>query len=191
MMYSYTKGELSQLMTLRKKDALDRLQEMNGTEAILVGLQTSPKTGLSDTEAELERRRTIFGRNHIESDPPKWFVALALEALSDKFLLTLIGAATLEIVLGLTVSEQKSTAWVEGAAILVAVAVVVLVTAFNEWTRERQFRGLQKRMASTQRYIYIYAHIVLFDTRPVTVCHVVRYFHIISRNVFRISKYLQ
>ena len=150
--FGYTKDELSQLMTLRKKDALDRLQEMGGTEAIVRGLQTNPTTGLSDSEAELEGRRTVYGRNHIESDPPKWFIALALDALSDKVLLILIGAAILEIVLGLTVSEHKDTAWVEGAAILVAVSVVVLVTAFNDWTKERQFRGLQTKLESTQRY---------------------------------------
>ena len=149
--YGHTKDELSQLMSLRKKDALDRLEEMGGTEAILEALQTNPKSGLSDTEADLERRRTVFGRNYIESDPPKWFIALALDALSDKVLLILIGAAILEIVLGLTVSEHKDTAWVEGAAILVAVAVVVLVTAFNDWSKERQFRGLQKKLESTQR----------------------------------------
>ncbi|KAL5475276.1 hypothetical protein EMCRGX_G027356 [Ephydatia muelleri] len=150
--FGYTKDELSQLMTLRKKDALDRLQEMGGTEAIVRGLQTNPTTGLSDSEAELEGRRTVYGRNHIESDPPKWFIALALDALSDKVLLILIGAAILEIVLGLTVSEHKHTAWVEGAAILVAVSVVVLVTAFNDWTKERQFRGLQTKLESTQRF---------------------------------------
>eukprot|EP00731_Ephydatia_muelleri_P021863 Em0014g454a len=150
--FGYSKDELSQLMTLRKKDALDRLQEMGGTEAIVRGLQTNPTTGLSDSEAELEGRRTVYGRNHIESDPPKWFIALALDALSDKVLLILIGAAILEIVLGLTVSEHKDTAWVEGAAILVAVSVVVLVTAFNDWTKERQFRGLQTKLESTQRF---------------------------------------
>ncbi|CAF5007623.1 unnamed protein product, partial [Rotaria sp. Silwood1] len=34
--------------------------------------------------------------------------------------------------------------WIEGVAILVAVLVVVFVTAFNDWRKERQFRGLQK-----------------------------------------------
>ena len=150
--FGYTKDELSQLMTLRKKDALDRLQEMGGTDAIVRGLQTNPTTGLSDSEAELEGRRTVYGRNHIESDPPKWFIALALDALSDKVLLILIGAAILEMILGFTVSQHKDTAWVEGAAILVAVLVVVLVTAFNDWTKERQFRGLQTKLESTQRY---------------------------------------
>lgn len=33
-------------------------------------------------------------------------------------------------------------------AILIAVLVVVFVTAFNDWRKEQQFRGLQKRIES-------------------------------------------
>jgi Ca2+ transporting ATPase len=36
--------------------------------------------------------------------------------------------------------------WIEGVAIFVAVFVVVFVTAFNDWRKERQFRGLQERI---------------------------------------------
>nr|ACC43965.1 plasma membrane calcium-dependent ATPase [Philodina roseola] len=41
--------------------------------------------------------------------------------------------------------------WVEGVAILVAVLVVVLVTAFNDWRKERQFRGLQNKIEKDQQ----------------------------------------
>lgn len=37
--------------------------------------------------------------------------------------------------------------WIEGVAILLSVACVVLVTASNDWSKERQFRGLQGRLA--------------------------------------------
>jgi magnesium-transporting ATPase (P-type) len=36
--------------------------------------------------------------------------------------------------------------WIEGIAILVAVLVVVFVTAINDWRKERQFRGLQSKV---------------------------------------------
>ena len=41
-------------------------------------------------------------------------------------------------------SEQEA-GWIEGAAILISVVVVVLVTAANDYTKEKQFRGLQVR----------------------------------------------
>lgn len=42
--------------------------------------------------------------------------------------------------------------WIEGAAIIIAVIVVVLVTAFNDWTKERQFRGLQSKIELDQKF---------------------------------------
>ena len=66
----------------------------------------------------------------------------------DKTLIILIIAALVSLVLGVTVEEQKNIAWIEGAAILAAVAIVVLVTAIQDWTKERQFRGLQNKLVT-------------------------------------------
>ena len=35
--------------------------------------------------------------------------------------------------------------WVEGVAILIAVAIVVLVGSLNDWQKERQFRALNEK----------------------------------------------
>lgn len=37
-------------------------------------------------------------------------------------------------------------------AILVAVLVVVLVTAFNDWSKEKQFRGLQSKIEHEHKF---------------------------------------
>lgn len=37
-------------------------------------------------------------------------------------------------------------------AIFVSVIVVVLVTAFNDWSKERQFRGLQGKIKGEHKY---------------------------------------
>ena len=51
-------------------------------------------------------------------------------------------------------SESKAE-WIEGIAILVAVVVVVLVTAFNDWRKERQFRGLQNKIEHEHKFATI------------------------------------
>lgn len=43
-------------------------------------------------------------------------------------------------------ASSDNLEWVEGAAILIAVIVVVFVTAFNDWRKEKQFRGLKDRI---------------------------------------------
>lgn len=37
--------------------------------------------------------------------------------------------------------SEHEAGWIEGVAILISVVVVVLVTALNDYTKERQFRG--------------------------------------------------
>ena len=51
--------------------------------------------------------------------------------------------------------EDESHGYIEGAAILIAVVIVVLVTAFNDWSKEKQFRGLQDRIEGEQTFSVI------------------------------------
>ena len=41
--------------------------------------------------------------------------------------------------------------WIEGMAILITVIAIVLVTSFNDWSKERQFRGLKSKIDSEQK----------------------------------------
>ena len=50
------------------------------------------------------------------------------------------------------VVEEENHGWIEGVAILIAVVIVVLVTAFNDWSKEKQFRGLQNRIEGEQTF---------------------------------------
>ena len=52
---------------------------------------------------------------------------------------------------------EQEAGWIEGVAILVAVFVVVFVTAFNDWRKEKQFRGLQNKIECEHRFSVIRA----------------------------------
>ena len=62
-------------------------------------------------------------------------------------------AAFFSIILSVSIvdDEERKTGWVEGFAILMAVFIVVIVTAVNDYTKERQFRDLQKKLESSSR----------------------------------------
>jgi len=49
-------------------------------------------------------------------------------------------------------NNETKHGWIEGLAILISVVVVVIVTAFNDYTKERQFRGLQNRIEGEHRF---------------------------------------
>lgn len=56
---------------------------------------------------------------------------------------------------GENLDEDDNLSWIEGFAILVSVVVVVLVTAFNDFSKERQFRRLQTRVDAEQKFAVI------------------------------------
>lgn len=51
--------------------------------------------------------------------------------------------------------DEAKYGWIEGLAILISVIVVVLVTAFNDYSKERQFRGLQSRIEGEHKFSVI------------------------------------
>lgn len=51
--------------------------------------------------------------------------------------------------------DEAKHGWIEGLAILISVIVVVIVTAFNDYTKERQFRGLQNRIEGEHKFAVI------------------------------------
>ncbi len=70
------------------------------------------------------------------------FLELVGNALEDFTVIILLVSGIISIVLESLVDTGKPNGWVEGTAILVAVAVVVLVTAVNDYQKEGQFREL-------------------------------------------------
>ncbi|ERE91796.1 plasma membrane calcium-transporting ATPase 1-like protein [Cricetulus griseus] len=171
--FGITLSELRSLMELRSTDALQKIQESFGdVYGICNKLKTSPNEGLSGNPTDLERRETVFGKNFIPPKKPKTFLQLVWEALQDVTLIILEIAAIVSLGLSfyqppegdnalcgeVSVGEEEGegeTGWIEGAAILLSVVCVVLVTAFNDWSKEKQFRGLQSRIEQEQKFTVI------------------------------------
>ncbi|KAM6469426.1 plasma membrane calcium-transporting ATPase 3 isoform 4-T6 [Liasis olivaceus] len=172
--FGCTLSELRSLMELRGAEALQKVQETyTDVNGLCRRLKTSPTEGLSDNTADLEKRRQIYGQNFIPPKKPKTFLQLVWEALQDVTLIILEIAAIISLglsfyappgeqseacgnVSGGAEDEGESEAgWIEGAAILLSVICVVLVTAFNDWSKEKQFRGLQSRIEQEQKFTVI------------------------------------
>ncbi|CAH8539609.1 unnamed protein product [Dicrocoelium dendriticum] len=159
--FECTVSELQSLMQLRGADAVEVLaKKYNGVAGLCKRLKTVPTNGISTRE--INRRRQVFGTNVIPPTPPKSFLQLMWEALQDVTLIVLMVAAGVSLLLALyskyfggentdAEDEEGEVSWIEGVAILCAVVVVVLVTATNDWQKERQFRGLQEKIESDHR----------------------------------------
>ncbi len=53
-------------------------------------------------------------------------------------------AAVIEIVVEFFFSDERSTFWLEGVSILLAVAVVSLVASVNDYQKQKQFEELNE-----------------------------------------------
>ncbi|XP_052285591.1 plasma membrane calcium-transporting ATPase 2-like isoform X3 [Dreissena polymorpha] len=167
--FGLTVLELRELMKLRKEEGFDTVTtQFGGVTEMCKKLYTSANEGLSGSPADLEHRREVFGANVIPPKPPKTFLQLVFEAIQDVTLIILLCAAILSLALsfyeGGTLEEDKEgggdsshkeAGWIEGVAILVAVIVVVLTTAFNDWQKEKQFRGLQAKIEHEHQFSVI------------------------------------
>uniref|UniRef100_G3TTA2 Calcium-transporting ATPase n=1 Tax=Loxodonta africana TaxID=9785 RepID=G3TTA2_LOXAF len=172
--FGCTLAELRSLMELRGAEALQKVQEAYGdVSGLCRRLKTSPTEGLADNTTDLEKRRQIYGQNFIPPKQPKTFLQLVWEALQDVTLIILEVAAIVSlglsfyappgeeseacgnVVAGAEDEGEAEAGWIEGAAILLSVICVVLVTAFNDWSKEKQFRGLQSRIEQEQKFTVI------------------------------------
>ncbi|KAI9373085.1 hypothetical protein BJX61DRAFT_408026 [Aspergillus egyptiacus] len=107
---------------------------------------TSPK---QDENVYTDRKR-VYGANKLPEKKTKSFLELAWLAYNDKVLILLTVAAVISLALGIYQSVtakpgEPRVQWVEGVAIIVAILIVVVVGAANDWQKERQFVKLNKK----------------------------------------------
>uniref|UniRef100_A0A4W4FGL2 Calcium-transporting ATPase n=1 Tax=Electrophorus electricus TaxID=8005 RepID=A0A4W4FGL2_ELEEL len=172
--FSCSLKELCSLMELRGTEGVQKIQEsyvdVNG---LCNRLKSSPIDGLSGYPADIDKRKLVFGQNLIPPKKPKTFLQLVWEALQDVTLIILEVAAIVSLGLsfyrppesegtncgkgtgGVEDEGEAEAGWIEGAAILLSVICVVLVTAFNDWSKEKQFRGLQSRIEQEQKFTVV------------------------------------
>uniref|UniRef100_A0A8C1JSU6 Calcium-transporting ATPase n=1 Tax=Cyprinus carpio TaxID=7962 RepID=A0A8C1JSU6_CYPCA len=174
--FGCTLKELRSLMELRGTDGSQRIQECYGdVQGLCSRLKSSPIDGLSGHSDDIARRKEEFGKNFIPPKKPKTFLQLVWEALQDVTLIILEVAAIISLGLsfykppdaerehcgraagGVEDEGEAEAGWIEGAAILLSVICVVLVTAFNDWSKEKQFRGLQSRIEQEQKFTVLRA----------------------------------
>ena len=160
--YGLTVADLRIINEQKGYEAVQHIQQKHGSVLEICKLLfTSPNEGLSGSPADLEDRIKCFGSNIIPPKPPKTFLQLVWEALQDVTLIILLVAALISLGLSFYPTgegdggEESQAGWIEGVAILVAVIVVVLVTAFNDYRKEKQFRGLQSKIEHEHQFAVI------------------------------------
>lgn len=156
--FAFTPEQFSKLIDPKDPDLL---KQYGGTKKILEGLRVDPAVGISSDEGlesgspkskAFQERQKVYGKNILPESAQRSLFSLIWEAYQDKTLILLSIAAIISLAIG--INEDYSSrhpegeprvGWVEGAAILAAVAAVVFTNAINDYQKEKQFRKLNAK----------------------------------------------
>lgn len=133
---------------------VDYLESKGGDPWLLNGLQTSMENGINS--GSIEARAAKYGTNEREKIIIKTFCQLACEALNDYMLIIMCIAGVANIIINMiTEKDHRETAWIEGFAILLAVAIVVIVQAVNDLKKEKEFQKLNEEVENGKKITII------------------------------------
>jgi len=132
--------------TSTNKETLDS-PAIGGIAGLAEKLNVNAATGL--TTQQVEAYRALFGTNSMPATKMKGYFEILLGALSDTILLVLLAAAAVSF--GLGYWQDPMFGWIEGAAIFIAVFLVSNISAFNDYSKELQFRALEASSNQDER----------------------------------------
>jgi calcium-translocating P-type ATPase len=116
--------------------------ERHSLKGFAAALKSDLKYGIDGSEHDVKERAEHYGTNEPKVRVTPSFWSFVWEKFDDTTLKILIVAAAVSLVLGLY--ENPKEGWMEGTAILIAILLVVLVGAVNDYFKEKQFEALSK-----------------------------------------------
>lgn len=129
----------------------DKNAEVAAAALTTILLGSNPEKGINANEVEY--RKEYFGSNAIADKKLDSFLKLCWEAVQDFVLIMLIVLGIISIVvettIGLEEGESCGPCWIEGAAILVSVCIVVFVTAGIDYAKQFAFIRLTNSLNET------------------------------------------
>jgi len=149
-------NELFEQSNLDSGKSLAMYNDLGTREGLLGKLSVYFKEGLQTTKKEdIEYRVKYFGTNDPIVKEPKTLLRLIIDCIQeDKMLKILLVAAFLSLVIGVA-QQGWLEGWIEGFSIFLAVFVVVSVSSYNNYSKEKKFalinRKNEKRKVKVKR----------------------------------------
>ncbi|CAM9687772.1 unnamed protein product, partial [Choristocarpus tenellus] len=146
------------------------LDDVGGPIGLAELLATDLSSGIPAGD-DHEKRASEFGRNWMPTPNPKTWIQLFFDSFDDTTLIILIVSAIVSLGVGFYGDPDKG--WIEGAAILCAVLVVAVVTATNDYSKDKQFRALNSIKDDVKVQVVRAGEILEMSTRQLMVGDVI------------------
>ncbi|KAK3418388.1 hypothetical protein EUGRSUZ_H04346 [Eucalyptus grandis] len=135
------------LSDLVREKSFESLAQLGGIKQIASNLMTNLENGLSGDETDLTHRTNLFGPNKYNKPPAKSFLSFVLDAFKDLIIIILIACAVLSLAFGIKQHGLKE-GWYDGGSIIIAIFLVVIVSAVSNYKQGRQFLKLSKESSN-------------------------------------------
>ena len=150
--FRVSNSELIEVIDAYRNRILDqeitKVEGMGGIQNFQELLHVDFDSGLNGQDFNV--RIEAFGHNKRKEAKRKTFCDLLVEAMKDKILIILSILGVISLFIGIFNTDHPEYEWLDGFAIIIAVVVVVMVTAINDYQKEKKFDELQKTAANRQ-----------------------------------------
>lgn len=124
--------------------SLEEFKSLGNFDGLFRELKVDPSVGLETSNTrDIEERIKKFDTNAAPEVEEKSIWDFVIESLEDQMLRILLAASAVSLIIGI-LHEGIQKGWIEGTAIFFAVFVVVTITSFNNWSKEKQFAALNR-----------------------------------------------
>lgn len=151
--FGISKKEITEIVesyrSRKLAEDINYLVEHGGVQGLIEKLKTSKENGLSSSEDQTDRI-SVFGKNELIRERDKTYCEICWEAMGDTTLRILTVSGLVSLIIGAVMDEHPEYGWVEGFAIIVAVIVVVNVTAINDLQKQKKFNDLKEQDNKTK-----------------------------------------
>ena len=153
---SLEETSLSGHVSFQEATEAARLHDKAMTEGVK---PSGTDTGLSPPDRHdvggYSSRKRVFSDNRLPAKKGKSLLQLMWITYNDKVLILLSVAAVISLAVGLyqtfgAKDHEKGLEWIEGVAIVAAIAIVVIVGSLNDYQKERQFAKLNQKKQDRQ-----------------------------------------
>ncbi|GFP57952.1 calcium-transporting ATPase 2 [Trichoderma asperellum] len=135
-------------------EATSKKNDKQATATLLTAGEPAARTVSQSSRRSrgFQDRYRVFRDNRLPEKKGKSLLELMWITYNDKVLILLSIAAAISLAVGLYQTfgqahtpDEPKVEWVEGVAIIVAIAIVVIVGSLNDYQKERQFAKLNKK----------------------------------------------
>ncbi|KAI5679743.1 hypothetical protein M9H77_00970 [Catharanthus roseus] len=137
------------LIDLVKEKNTNLLSQFGGIKKVAELLESDEKQGINGDPGSINQRIDAFGSNTYQKPPARSFISFVFEAFKDTTIVILLVCAFLALGFGIKQHGLKE-GWYDGGSIIVAVILVLAVSAISNFKQSRQFMKLSKESSNIQ-----------------------------------------